>query len=532
MNQEFYPAFENRYRGSRELIRGRLTVYLPFIKPLLELYQPAVALDLGCGRGEWLELLRDNNFQPYGVDLDGGMLAACTERGLPVTHGDAIAYLKSLGDDSQCIVSGFHIAEHIAFDDLETLVSQSLRVLKPGGLLILETPNPENVVVGTSSFYLDPTHQRPIPPPLLSFLAEHLGFARVHTVRLQEQYDIHENSNISLMDVLDGVSPDYSVVAQKAAAPAILANFDVPFATHYGIELHELAARYDGKLDRRMSLMDQRLVNVETQTSGMVEALGQSTALQNRFIEIGTQLFAHTQTEVERLQEMAACKTLTIQLVEIMAEVKRLQGEAARNLQNKESETHMQEQHIHALEAQLQQHQAQIDELSGNSHYWKQQACALEAECTALRQCVSWRITAPLRGIGRGIVRLRESKNDRQSLEPSAPSAIHRLTVLLLNKGVGYAQSSPHFRRLVLWGLERMPGLAVKLRQMHMAYQLKQVSAINRWAGQSNFERPVYVDRQTSNQFIFEDIPLASNGINSSQKTPLEANFSAYRGNE
>ena len=84
----------------------------------------------------------------------------------------------------------------------------------------------------------------------------------------------------------------------------------------------------------------------------------------------------------------------------------------------------------------------------------------------------------------------------------------------------------------MLWGLERMPGLAVKLRQMHMASQLKQVSATNGWAGQSNFERPVYVDRQTSNQFIFEDIPLASNGINSPQKTPLEANFSAYRGNE
>lgn len=532
MNQEFYPAFENRHRGSRELIRGRLTVYLPFIKPLLELYQPAAALDLGCGRGEWLELLRDNNFQPYGVDLNSGMLAACTERGLSVTHGDAIAYLKSLGDDSQCIVSGFHIAEHITFDDLETLISQSLRVLKPGGLLILETPNPENVVVGTSSFYLDPTHQRPIPPPLLSFLAEHLGFTRVHTVRLQEQYDIHENSNIGLMDVLDGVSPDYSVVAQKAAAPAILANFDVPFAIHYGIELHELAARYDSKLDRRMSLMDQRLVNVENQTSGILEVLGQITALQNRFIEIGPPLFANMQTEVEQLQDIAACKTLTIQLGEIIAKFDRLQGEAAHNLQNKEPETHMQEQRIYALEVQLHQHQAQIDELNNMSHYWKQQACALEAECAALRQSVSWRITEPLRSVGRRIVRLRESKNDRQSLEPSALGATHRLTVLLLNKGVGYAQSSPHFRRFVLWGLERMPGLAVKLRQTHMASQLKQVSGINGWAGQSNFERPVYVDRQTSSQFIFEDIPLASNGINSPQKTPLEANFSAYRGDE
>ena len=374
MKQDFYPAFEDRYRGSRELIRGRLTVYLPFIKPLLELYQPAVALDLGCGRGEWLELLRDNNFQPYGVDLDGGMLAACTERGLTVTHGDAIAYLKSLGDDSQCIVSGFHIAEHIAFDDLEKLIIQSLRVLKPGGLLILETPNPENVVVGTNSFYLDPTHQRPIPPQLLSFLAEYQGFVRVHTVRLQEQRELHERSDIGLMDVLGGVSPDYSVIAQKAAAPAILAKFDVPFATHYGIELYELAVRYDGMLDRRMSAIDQRLANVEAQASGMTEALGRTTALQDRLVKTATQL------------------------ARAQAEVKQLQGGAARTVQHVEvAETREQEQRVGTLEAQLKQHQARIDELGGSLHRWRQQACVLEAERNALRQSASWRITAPLR---------------------------------------------------------------------------------------------------------------------------------------
>ena len=132
---DFYRAFEERYRGSRELIRQRLQAYAPFIGPLRSLYQPAPAIDLGCGRGEWLELLQDAGFQPHGVDLDAGMLAACTERGLPVTQGDAIAYLQALGDASQCIVSGFHLAEHMAFSDLETLVSEALRVLKPGGTL-------------------------------------------------------------------------------------------------------------------------------------------------------------------------------------------------------------------------------------------------------------------------------------------------------------------------------------------------------------------------------------------------------------
>lgn len=345
---DFYRAFEDRYRGARALIRQRLEAYQPFITPLRGIYQPANAIDLGCGRGEWLELLQDAGFAPQGVDLDAGMLAACAERGLPVQQGDAIAYLKTLGDGTQCVVSGFHIVEHIAFEDLETLVQQALRVLKPGGLLILETPNPENIVVGTSSFYLDPTHLRPIPPLLLSFLPEHHGFARVCTVRLQEPAELHERLDIGLMDVLGGVSLDYAVVAQKAAAPEILACFDAAFSAHYGIALHELAGRYDGTLDRRMSAIDQRLAQAESQSSGMTEALARMTELQDRLIET------------------------TAQFVRSQAEVEQLQREAARAVQRAE-----------VAEARTQD--------------WWQQVRVLEAERNALRQSTSWRITAPLR---------------------------------------------------------------------------------------------------------------------------------------
>lgn len=270
---DFYRAFEERYRGSRELIRKRLQAYQPFIAPLLGIYQPAYAIDLGCGRGEWLELLQDAGFAPQGIDLDTGMLAACTERGLPAMQGDALAYLQSLDSASQCIVSGFHIAEHLPFEDLETLVQQALRVLKPGGLLILETPNPENVEVGTSSFYLDPTHLRPIPPPLLSFLLEHHGFTRVKTVRLQEPAELHQRSDVGLADVLCCVSPDYAVVAQKAASPEIMAHLNAAFSNRYGIDLHELASRYDHTMNKHISSLNQRLSNADLQAGDMAEAL-------------------------------------------------------------------------------------------------------------------------------------------------------------------------------------------------------------------------------------------------------------------
>ena len=215
MSDGFYRAFEERYRGSRELIKGRLVAYRPFVEPLLEVYPSATALDLGCGRGEWLELLVESGFKPIGVDLDKGMLEACLERGLPVEQGDALAYLSALPDESQAVVSAFHVVEHITFDQLGTLVAETLRVLMPGGLLIMETPNPENIVVATRNFYLDPTHQRPIPPMLLAFVAEYAGFARVKTLRLQESKELVNKGDVSLQDVFAGVSPDYAVVAQK-----------------------------------------------------------------------------------------------------------------------------------------------------------------------------------------------------------------------------------------------------------------------------------------------------------------------------
>jgi O-antigen chain-terminating methyltransferase len=259
----FYKAFEDQHRGSRELIKSRLEVYLPFIKKVQEFLPNAVALDLGCGRGEWLELLQDNQLSASGIDQDDGMLSACRSRGLNVQTGDAIAHLKSLPNDSLSIVSGFHIAEHLSLDDLQTLIKEALRVLKPAGLLILEAPNTENLVVGTSSFYLDPTHQRPLPSALLSFLASHLGFARVKTLGVQESIPLREEHGpTSLFAVLSGVSPDYAVISQKAAEPKLMQAFDIAFSKEYGLTLEVLANRYQERFDameRKTQLLEARL---------------------------------------------------------------------------------------------------------------------------------------------------------------------------------------------------------------------------------------------------------------------------------
>lgn len=267
-----YKAFEDLHRGSHELIKSRLGVYLPFVEVIKSIYPPAPssstatpaieALDLGCGRGEWLELLKENGVSAEGIDLDDDMLSACRVQGLKVATGDAVAYLQSLPNNSRSVISGFHIAEHLSLEDLKIVVEESLRVLKPAGLLILEVPNTENLVVGTSSFYLDPTHQRPLPSQLLTFLTDYFGFARSKLLRLQEPAPLRDElTPVSLFNVLSAVSPDYAVIAQKQAEANTLASFDVLFNQTYGLSLDVLAIRYQSHIDD----LGKQLQNLEQQ---------------------------------------------------------------------------------------------------------------------------------------------------------------------------------------------------------------------------------------------------------------------------
>ena len=164
------------------------------------------------------------------------------------------------------------------FSDLQLLVQEALRVLKPAGLLILETPNPENITVGTVNFYLDPTHQRPIPPQLLSFLPEYYGFARVKVIRLQEDESLAGKARTSLRDVLGGVSPDYAVVAQKSADAPLLDCTSDAFAKEYGLTLDVLVEKFDQQAQQA----SERAASAETQAQQVTQRL--SILLSHRVI--------------------------------------------------------------------------------------------------------------------------------------------------------------------------------------------------------------------------------------------------------
>lgn len=179
-----YLAFEDELRGSREEIARRLAEYLPTIEGASAGGPDRPILDLGSGRGEWLELLKDRKLHASGVDLNRTFVSLCHQLGLAVTQGDAIAHLRTFPDRSLGAVTGFHIVEHLPWTVLVAMIDETVRVLKPGGAAIFETPNPTNVLVGSNHFYFDPTHRNPLPPLLLRFLLEARGLCGVEILPL------------------------------------------------------------------------------------------------------------------------------------------------------------------------------------------------------------------------------------------------------------------------------------------------------------------------------------------------------------
>jgi SAM-dependent methyltransferase len=179
-SDELYAALEDRFRGSREEIKERFKTYLPYV----ETVRDGLMIDLGSGRGEWVELLNEAGIEARGVEDNRVAIEQCRKRGLDVVDEEALVYLRKLADGSVAAVTGFHIIEHVPIDGLITLLDEVMRVLRPGGLVIFETPNPENVLVGSNFFYLDPTHHHPLPSELMEFLLESRGFESVEVLNL------------------------------------------------------------------------------------------------------------------------------------------------------------------------------------------------------------------------------------------------------------------------------------------------------------------------------------------------------------
>jgi O-antigen chain-terminating methyltransferase len=214
-----YVDFEDRFRGDRSDISKRQSVYLDRVRDAVSRTGKTSFLDIGCGRGEFLELLREGGLEPRGVDSNAAMIAHCRELGLDVSKADGIDFLREAPEGELAGISGFHIIEHIPFDALISLLDAALRALAPGGILILETPNPANLLVAAERFYFDPTHRNPLPSEMIAFMVEARGFIDVEVVplhpvdHLPRQYD---DPMLALLQEKFYGPQDYGVVARKA----------------------------------------------------------------------------------------------------------------------------------------------------------------------------------------------------------------------------------------------------------------------------------------------------------------------------
>lgn len=218
---KFYLDFEAQFRGSRAEIKRRQEVYLSYFDAILAqpVEQRKLFVDVGCGRGEWLELLSEQGIPAIGIDSNTSMVDACLQSGYAAKVGDGIAFLQQQEKSSLAGVSGFHIIEHLPFEKLIALFDAAYAALSEGGILIFETPNPENLIIGACNFYYDPTHLKPIVPDVAQFIAKQRGFRQVEIKRLHPFPDDYQMSGDSqLAQTLNKFlfsAQDYAVIARK-----------------------------------------------------------------------------------------------------------------------------------------------------------------------------------------------------------------------------------------------------------------------------------------------------------------------------
>jgi O-antigen chain-terminating methyltransferase len=168
-----YGRFAERFRGSEDYVKSGQKFYLPYFAGRKDV------LDIGCGRGEFLDLMREAGVPARGIDLSAESVGLCRQKGLQAEAADLFTYLDGLADASVDGIFSAQVVEHLPPNRLPEMIRLAAQKLARGGVIAIETPNPQCLAIFATHFYLDPTHRRPIPHALLSFYLEEFGVGRI-----------------------------------------------------------------------------------------------------------------------------------------------------------------------------------------------------------------------------------------------------------------------------------------------------------------------------------------------------------------
>lgn len=206
-----FLRFAERYRGPEQYVRTNFENYLGYFEGKTRV------VDLGCGRGEMLELLREKGISAKGIDGDEESVAICRSKGLDAETADLFAWLEGQADGAYEVLFCSQVIEHLPPLELPKFIRLCAQKLERGGVLILETPNPECLAIFATHFYLDPTHQRPVPPTLAAFHMEEAGLGRLEVKRLAPAMDSMPSLASLPADFRDAFFGclDYAIIGRK-----------------------------------------------------------------------------------------------------------------------------------------------------------------------------------------------------------------------------------------------------------------------------------------------------------------------------
>lgn len=208
--EEFYNYHQNYFRGSYQSTKKNLQIYDKYLQPA-DFYKKAPFIDFGPGRGEFLEILKEKNVNSIGVDINKIFVDQLKTNGYQVVHNDALKFLFNYNNKIGG-ASAFHLIEHLTFTQVFDFLFTVHQLLKEKGVLLLETPNLNNLTVGATTFHFDPTHKTKLPPLLLRKTLEFIGYSKIESLELHPE---KETSNQDEVHQKIFGPQDYGIIAQK-----------------------------------------------------------------------------------------------------------------------------------------------------------------------------------------------------------------------------------------------------------------------------------------------------------------------------